>query len=71
MESPGFGAQRFHTYLIALDLCRCPSVGKVPLALPPLVAAFTAWYQTHRGDFFAPADAATALAHEKLIEGTF
>jgi site-specific recombinase XerD len=44
-----FAAQRFYRYLIARGLCRRPSVGAVPPALPPLVAAFTAWYQTHRG----------------------
>ncbi|HKA30158.1 MAG TPA: tyrosine-type recombinase/integrase [Candidatus Binatia bacterium] len=43
-----FGAQRFHTYLIVRGVCRRLSVGEPPPA-PPLVVAFTAWYQTHRG----------------------
>ena len=44
-----FGAQRFHRYLIECGICPRPVADPAPPPVPPLVAAFTAWYQTHRG----------------------
>lgn len=44
-----FGAQRFHAYLITRGVCPGAGAGTAPSPVPPLVAAFTAWYQTHRG----------------------
>jgi integrase len=44
-----FGAQRFHRYLIDRGICPRPVAGPARPPVPPVVVAFTAWYQTHRG----------------------
>jgi site-specific recombinase XerD len=45
-----FGVKLFHRHLVQCGLCPNPSVSTQALnAAPPLVTAFQAWFQTHRG----------------------